>query len=83
MIDLEHVDVRFTVKGGRLLQASRDVSLSIGAGEIVTVVGESGCGKSTVGKLVLGVLRPTSGTRALSMGLTSGRRVSSGANSFG
>ncbi|MHB2015865.1 MAG: ABC transporter ATP-binding protein, partial [Candidatus Xenobia bacterium] len=61
MIDLEHVDVRFIVKGGKTLQASRDVSLSIGAGEIVTVVGESGCGKSTVGKLVLGVLKPTQG----------------------
>jgi peptide/nickel transport system ATP-binding protein len=43
------------------LRACDDVSLTIERGQIVTVVGESGCGKSTVGKLCLGVQRPTAG----------------------
>lgn len=43
------------------LQAVQNVNLSLDAGEIVTVVGESGCGKSSLGKLILGVERPTAG----------------------
>lgn len=43
------------------LRAVQNVSLTIAPGEVVTVVGESGCGKSSLGKLVLGVEAPTSG----------------------
>src|SRR3546814_3289040 len=40
------------------------VDLSIGAGEVVGLVGESGCGKSTFGRMVAGILPPTTGSLA-------------------
>ncbi len=38
-----------------------DISLTIGRGEYVSVVGENGCGKSTLMRLILGLLKPTRG----------------------
>jgi len=38
------------------------VDLTVGAGEVVGLVGESGCGKSTFGRMVAGILPPTEGT---------------------
>lgn len=43
------------------LRAVQGVSFEIQPGETLGLVGESGCGKSTVGKLVLGLLAPTGG----------------------
>ena len=37
-------------------------ALAIAAGETLCLVGESGCGKSTVGRLILRLLEPTAGT---------------------
>ena len=44
------------------LTAVADVSFELAAGETLAVVGESGCGKSTVGNLVLNLLSPSAGT---------------------
>jgi len=45
-----------------VVQAVDQVDLAIEQGEVVGLVGESGCGKSTYGRMVAGILPPTSGT---------------------
>src|SRR3546814_18586235 len=47
-----------------VVHAVAGVDLSIGAGEVVGLVGESGCGKSTFGRMVAGILPPTTGSLA-------------------
>ncbi len=60
LLSLERVHRVFRV-GSRLLPAVRDVSLDIHAGEVLCLVGESGCGKSTTGRLLAGLLEPSDG----------------------
>ena len=45
-----------------VVHAVDDVSFTIGEGEVVGLVGESGCGKSTIGRMVAGILEPTKGS---------------------
>jgi oligopeptide/dipeptide ABC transporter ATP-binding protein len=61
LIELRHVGRTFRV-GNKLVKAVDDISLGIHEGEIVCLVGESGCGKTTTGKMVAGLLKPTSGS---------------------
>ena len=57
----------FSVRGGLLsrevakVQAVSDVSFDVYRGETLGLVGESGCGKSTTGRLVLRLIHATSG----------------------
>lgn len=48
--------------GKQILHAVKDVSFSLLPGEILGLGGESGCGKSTIGKLLMGLATPTSGS---------------------
>jgi nitrate/nitrite transport system ATP-binding protein len=43
----------------------RDVDLTVDSGEFVTIIGHSGCGKSTILNLIAGLQRPTTGTITL------------------
>ncbi|MFE0644056.1 ABC transporter ATP-binding protein [Streptomyces sp. NPDC058877] len=49
-------------RGAPPARAVDGVDLDVGAGEIVALVGESGCGKTTLARSLLGLVRPTSGT---------------------
>ncbi|MFI7064431.1 ABC transporter ATP-binding protein [Kribbella sp. NPDC050124] len=61
MLEATDVKVEFSGRGGRRARAVDGVNLSVGAGEIVALVGESGCGKTTLARTLLGLERPTSG----------------------
>lgn len=63
MLELENVSKVYRVGlfGSKSLQAVEGVSFSIQRGEIVALIGESGSGKSTIGKMILRLIRPTSG----------------------
>lgn len=66
LIELVDLHRRFTVSGGlfrgrRILNAVNGVSLRIERGEVLALVGESGCGKTTLAKMLLGLLAPSSG----------------------
>ena len=61
MIELSHISKDFG-SGSYAVHAVRDVSLSIGSGEIFGIIGFSGAGKSTLVRCVNLLERPTSGT---------------------
>lgn len=57
LIKVEDLEIRYHTREG-ILTAVRNVSFNINAGEIVGIVGESGCGKSTVASAVVRLLPP-------------------------
>ena len=60
LLMLEHVEVGFATDGGQVSAVS-DVSLAVSEGEIFGLVGESGCGKTTLAMATMGLL-PASAT---------------------
>ena len=58
---LRDVSKRFVSPDGGTVLAVDHVSLSVAAGEMVSLVGQSGCGKSTVLRMVAGLEQPTAG----------------------
>ncbi len=62
ILSAEDIRVEFPGRrGGRAARAVDGVNLDIGAGEIVALVGESGCGKTTLARTLLGLQKPTDG----------------------
>ena len=63
LIQVDHLKKYFPVKGmkGPGVRAVEDVSLFIRRGETLGLVGESGCGKTTLGRTILRLHEPTSG----------------------
>ena len=68
LVELQNLKVYFPIKSGVVLdrhvgdiRAVDDVSLQIKRGETVGLVGESGCGKSTVGRTIVRLYKPTAG----------------------
>lgn len=55
LLNVEHLSVSFFTPAGEV-QAVRDVSFSLKAGEVLAIVGESGCGKSALCKSILHLL---------------------------
>ncbi len=63
ILSARSLQVEFAGRGGRgRARAVDGVDLDIRPGEIVALVGESGCGKTTLARTLLGLERPTSGT---------------------
>lgn len=61
LLEAENLGVSFRTQDGRTLRAVDNVDLRLSAGEVLGLVGESGCGKSTVARCVAGLLAPTNG----------------------
>jgi oligopeptide/dipeptide ABC transporter ATP-binding protein len=68
LLEVGHLTKHYAVRGGVFrrargaVHAVDDVSFAIAEGETLGLVGESGCGKTTLGKTVLRLMNPTEGT---------------------
>lgn len=61
VLEINHVKKHFEVGKGAWLKAVDNVSFHINEGETFGLVGESGCGKSTTGRLIMRLYQPTEG----------------------
>jgi oligopeptide/dipeptide ABC transporter ATP-binding protein len=73
LIEVRDLHIHFPVKGYGVVRAVDGVSLSVAPAEIVGLVGESGCGKTTIGRCITGELAATQGEVLLD-GVVVGRR---------
>ena len=57
ILQVEHLKKYFPAGGRKVLRAVDDVSFSVQEGEILGIVGESGCGKTTCGRTAIGLMQ--------------------------
>ncbi len=62
LVRVEDLTVEFDAPGGKKVHAVSGISFDIAPGETMGLVGESGCGKSTTGRALLQLPKPTSGS---------------------
>ena len=62
LVDVRNLGVGFSVEGGSVHPAVKDVSFTIGRRSTLALVGESGSGKTTTGRCLLRLVEPTSGS---------------------
>ncbi|ADP98568.1 ABC transporter ATP-binding protein [Marinobacter adhaerens] len=70
ILTVDHVSCTFSVRRGMFgkrkpLQALDDVSLTLKKGEVLALVGESGCGKTTLTRTIMGLQAPSTGSVTL------------------
>jgi len=61
-LELRDVEVEYDRRGGGRVRAVAGASLTVERGQIVGLVGESGCGKSSLARAAVGLVAPTAGT---------------------
>ena len=61
ILELRHISKTFRTDDGKEVRAVRDASLAVYPGECVALVGESGCGKSTIARMITRLIDPTAG----------------------
>lgn len=61
LIEIKNLSKHFNIGKNRVLKAVEDVSIDIYKGETLGIVGESGCGKTTLGRTVINLYNPTKG----------------------
>lgn len=61
LVEIKNLTKHFPASQGQVVRAVDDVSFNIQKGETFGLVGESGCGKTTVGRCLLRLIEPTSG----------------------
>jgi oligopeptide/dipeptide ABC transporter ATP-binding protein len=69
LVEVRHLSVHFPMREGlvlpgrprRVVRAVENVTFDIKPGEVLAMVGESGCGKTTIGKTILRLVNPSSG----------------------
>src|SRR6058998_3744650 len=65
MIQVDHLTKCFPLPGGASLTAVDNLSFTVDAGEIYGLLGPNGAGKTTTIRMLLGLLRPTSGQASI------------------
>lgn len=59
ILEIDHLNVRIPLSNGKTVHAATNISLGLEQGNIHALVGESGCGKSTIANAVIGLLPKT------------------------